>query len=82
MSLYQVHIQIMPLNELLDPQGKAVSDTLHKMNLTAISNVRVGKHITLQVEANDKDEAHQIAETACKQLLYNAVMEQYTITVL
>lgn len=79
--IFTAHITIMPLTELLDPQGKAVNESLHRLQLNAIQNVRIGKHITLTIEANSKEEAHQIADNACKKMLYNAVMENYTIVV-
>ena len=75
------HINIMPLTELLDPQGKAVNSSLHNLGLTAIEDVRIGKHITLKIEAVDKDQAFRVADDACKKMLYNAVMEKYTIVI-
>jgi phosphoribosylformylglycinamidine synthase subunit PurS len=81
MSTYTAHINIMPLTELLDPQGKAVNDSMHKLGFEAIKGIRIGKHISLQIEANSADDAKQIADDACKKLLYNAVMEQYEITI-
>ncbi|MFM2192398.1 MAG: phosphoribosylformylglycinamidine synthase subunit PurS [Bacteroidota bacterium] len=81
MSLYTAHINVMPLTELLDPQGKAVNDSLHKLGFQAIQGIRIGKHITLQIEAANAEEAKQVAEDACKKLLYNAVMEQYEIVI-
>jgi phosphoribosylformylglycinamidine synthase subunit PurS len=81
MSTYTAHINIMPLTELLDPQGKAVNDSMHKLGFQSIKGIRIGKHITLQIEANSADDAKQIADDACKKLLYNAVMEQYEITI-
>ncbi len=81
MNTYTAHITIMPLSELLDPPGKAVSDSLHKLGFTSIEKVRIGKTITLQLQAGSEAEAHSLAEDACKNLLYNAVMEQYTIVI-
>jgi phosphoribosylformylglycinamidine synthase subunit PurS len=78
---YSVHINIMPLKELLDPQGKAVLGGLNNLGLSAIEDVRIGKHISLQVEAASKEEAGKIAEEATKKLLANAVMESYEISV-
>jgi phosphoribosylformylglycinamidine synthase PurS subunit len=79
--IFTAHITIMPLTELLDPQGKAVNESLHRLALNAIQNVRIGKHVTLSIEANSKEEAHQIADNACNKMLYNAVMENYTIVI-
>jgi phosphoribosylformylglycinamidine synthase subunit PurS len=81
MSQFTAQITIMPLTELLDPQGKAVNDTLHKLGMSSINGVRIGKNITLNIEANNAEEAHQIADEACKKMLYNAVMEQYSIAI-
>ena len=76
---YHVQIKVMPLKDLLDPQGKAVLGGLQNLGLSGINDVRVGKHITLQIEANTEDEAKKWAEEACKKLLANPVMEFYEI---
>ncbi len=74
---FTAEIDIMPHRELLDPQGKTVGKNLEKLNLGAIKNVRIGKHITLQIEAANEAEAETLTETACKKLLANAIMEGY-----
>lgn len=79
--IFTAHVNIMPLKELLDPQGKAVNESLHSLGIQAIQNVRIGKHITLFIEAETKEAANTIADEATKKMLYNAVMESYTITV-
>ena len=79
---YTAQVVIMPLIELLDPQGKAVLGGLGNLGLGNISDVRVGKNITLQVDAASKEEAKSIAEEAAKKLLANAVMEYFEVTVL
>ncbi len=76
---FQVQIKVMPLKDLLDPQGKAVLGGLHNLGMAGIKDVRVGKHITLQIEAANEAAAKEIAETASKQLLANAVMEYFEI---
>ncbi len=76
---YNVQIKVMPLKDLLDPQGKAVLGGMQNLGLNAISDVRVGKHITLQIEADSEEQSKQIAEDACKKLLANPVMEFYEI---
>ena len=79
---FQVQIKVMPLKDLLDPQGKAVLGGLHNLGMTGVKDVRVGKHITLQIEAANEAAAKEIAETASKQLLANAVMEYFEVVVL
>ena len=78
---FSVQVKVMPLKELLDPQGKAVMGGLGNLGLGAIQDVRIGKNISLQVEANSADEARAIAEQAAKKLLANPVMEQFEISV-
>jgi phosphoribosylformylglycinamidine synthase PurS subunit len=78
---FLAEIKIMPLRELLDPQGKAVMGGLSSLGLRKIDDVRIGKHIQLHIEASDTDEAKQIAEEASQKLLANPVMEEYTIQI-
>ncbi len=74
---FAASITIMPLKALLDPQGKAVTHSMKNLNLSEIENVRIGKHITLEVEAPSKADASEKVETACKKLLANPIMESY-----
>lgn len=78
---YTAHINVMPLKELLDPQGKAVNNSLHNLGLSQVQDVRIGKHISLQIEAGNEEEAKQLAQDACKKLLANPVMEAFDLTV-
>ena len=78
---YTVQVKVMPLKDLLDPQGKAVMGGLKNLGISSVTDVRIGKHIDLQVEAATKEEAIAIAEEATKKLLANPVMEVYEITV-
>jgi phosphoribosylformylglycinamidine synthase subunit PurS len=77
--IYNVQIKVMPLKDLLDPQGKAVQSGLSNLGINNVTDVRVGKHITLQIDAHSEADAKTIADAACKQLLANAVMEFYEI---
>lgn len=70
-------IDVMPHKALLDPQGKAVTASMKNLGLPEITNVRIGKHIQLEVEANSENEAHEKVEKACKELLANTIMESY-----
>ena len=79
--IYTAQVKVMPLKDLLDPQGKAVLDGLKNLNIQSIANVRIGKHINLQIEAASKDEAKSIAAEAAKKLLANPVMETFEIEI-
>ena len=76
---YNVQIKVMLLKDLLDPQGKAVQAGLKNLGLNGVNDVRIGKHITLQVNAGSEEEAKQLADDASKKLLANPVMEFYEI---
>ena len=78
---FAASITIMPLKALLDPQGKAVSHSMKNLNLSEIDNVRIGKHITLEVDASSKSDATEKVETACKKLLANPIMESYDFVI-
>lgn len=80
MIKFKAEINIMPHDALLDPQGKAVTGSMKNIGLPQIENVRVGKHISMQLNAADKDEAHQMVDDACKKLLANLIMERYEFT--
>ncbi|MGY6561195.1 MAG: phosphoribosylformylglycinamidine synthase subunit PurS [Luteibaculaceae bacterium] len=81
MSKFKAAIDIMPHEALLDPQGKAVTASMKNLNLPEIDHVRIGKHITLTVEAADKAAAEAKVDEACKKLLANQIMEYYSFTV-
>ncbi len=74
---FRAEIDVMPLKALLDPQGKAVTGSMKNLGLPEIENVRIGKHITLEIEAASKDAAQAKVDEACKKLLSNQIMESY-----
>jgi phosphoribosylformylglycinamidine synthase PurS subunit len=78
---YTVEIKVMPLKELLDPQGKAVMGGLENLGLSGVEEVRVGKNISLQVHAASAEQARLIGEEAGRKLLANPVMEYFEISV-
>jgi phosphoribosylformylglycinamidine synthase len=78
---FNVQVKVMPLKELLDPQGKAVMTGLGNLGFRNVNDVRIGKNISLQVEAATKEEAKQVAEEASRKLLANPVMEYYEVIV-
>jgi phosphoribosylformylglycinamidine synthase subunit PurS len=74
-------IDVMPLKEILDPQGKAVTGSMKNLGLSEIKNVRIGKHITLEVEAESEETARQKVDLACQKLLANLIMESYHFSI-
>ena len=81
MTKFQAEINVMPKKEILDPQGKAVTGSMKNLGLAEIQNVRIGKHITLEIEAENADTAHNKVDQACKNLLANLIMESYSFIV-
>jgi len=74
---YTAQIKIMPLKELLDPQGKAVAGGLNNLGITQVADIRIGKHVVLSLNADSEEQAKSIVEEACQKLLANMVMESY-----
>ena len=78
---FKAEINVMPLKEILDPQGKAVKLGLNNLGIKEVADVRIGKHITMELEAANQAEAEKNVETACKKLLANLIMEGFTYSV-
>ena len=78
---FKAEIDVMPLEALLDPQGKAVTNSMPTIGLPEITGVRVGRHVRLFVDAPSKEVATEKVELACKKLLSNQIMESYSYTV-
>ncbi|MDB0011526.1 phosphoribosylformylglycinamidine synthase subunit PurS [Crocinitomicaceae bacterium] len=78
---FKAEIDVMPLDALLDPQGKAVSNSMKNIGLEEITGVRIGRHIRVFIDANSQEEATQKTEEACKKLLSNQIMESYTYSI-
>jgi phosphoribosylformylglycinamidine synthase len=81
MKKFQAEIDVMPKKEILDPQGKAVTGSMKNLGLAEIQNVRIGKHITLEIDAENKEAANSKVDAACKSLLANLIMESYSFSV-
>lgn len=79
--MYKAIITVTLRPSILDPEGKAIEHALHSLALSAVSGVRVGKHIEMSVSAATETEARSVVEDACKKLLSNPVMEDYFFTV-
>ena len=77
---FRAEIDIMPLKALLDPQGKAVTASMGNVGLFEIKNVRIGKHITLEIDAENKDIANKKVTESCTKLLANQIMESFEFT--
>jgi phosphoribosylformylglycinamidine synthase len=76
---FAAHINVMPRAEISDPQGQTVERTLPGIGFTGISEVRVGKRITLTVEAPDEEAARTIVSSASEKILANPVIEDYEL---
>jgi len=74
---FSAEINIMPLKALLDPQGKAVTQSMQGIGFNTVTNVRIGKHITLEIEAENKKEAENKINEACEKILSNPIMEGF-----
>lgn len=74
-------INVMPQKEILDPQGKAVKLGLHNLGIDNVADVRIGKHITMELDADSQADAEAEVRTACEKLLANVIMEEFSFTI-
>ena len=79
--MFRSTITIVLRPSILDVQGKAVELGIHTLGLKEVQNVRIGKSVTMTIDATTEAEAKKITDEACKKLLANPVMEDYTFTV-
>ena len=75
----KVEIIITLKKGVLDPQGKAILQTLSGMNFSEAKNVRQGKYFNIEINIEDEKKAKSKAEEICKKLLANLVIEDYKI---
>jgi phosphoribosylformylglycinamidine synthase len=74
---FRAEINIMPLKAILDPQGKTVASSMENIGIPEVDNVRIGKHIHIELETADKETAQAKVDEACKKLLANPITESY-----
>ena len=75
----KVKVVVTLKNGVLDPQGKAIQQTLNGMNFINVEEVRQGKFFEINVNENDESKAKSQVEDMCKKLLANLVIEDYKI---
>lgn len=81
MKYFTANITVTLRKSILDVQGKTVEHALHTLHMPSLSNVRIGKYIILTVHAPDAETAREQVDNACRELLANPVMEDYSITI-
>ena len=75
----KIKVVVTLKNGVLDPQGKAIQQTLNGMNFDKVSDVRQGKFFEIEVKENDETKAKLLVDEMCKKLLANLVIEDYKI---
>jgi phosphoribosylformylglycinamidine synthase PurS subunit len=80
-TAFRVEVRVMPRATLLDPQGQAVQHALAALGFADVSQVRVGKHVVLNVEAASGADATARARAMCDRLLANPVTEDFDVVV-
>ncbi len=79
--MFKAKVNVTLRKSILDPQGKAAHHALQNLGLSEVNEVRIGKLIELDIDADSEEKAQEIAESACTQLLANEVMEDFEITI-
>ena len=75
----KIQVIVTLKNGVLDPQGKAIQQTLNGMNFDNVSEVRQGKFFEIEVKENNETKAKSLVDDMCKKLLANLVIEDYKI---
>lgn len=75
-------VTVYPRREILDPQGKAISDALRRVGFSQVTDVRAGKSFEIELVAADTAEAEQVLRQMCQKLLVNPVVEDFTVEVI
>lgn len=74
-------VTVMLKAGIADPQGQTIERALPALGYDGVKNVRVGKLIELELEADDEADAHRLAREMCERLLANPVIESYEVTI-
>jgi phosphoribosylformylglycinamidine synthase subunit PurS len=74
--MYKVKVYVSLRESVLDPQGKAVTNSLHSLNYKEIADVRIGKYMELTIEKSERD-IDEVVNEVCSKLLANPVIEDY-----
>jgi phosphoribosylformylglycinamidine synthase subunit PurS len=81
-SRYLAKVDVMPKDGISDPQGQTIERALPALGLVGVSAVRVGKSISLQIDASDEEDARRRVNEMCARLLANPVIESFDVVVL
>lgn len=81
MANFKAEIKISLRKGILDVQGKTVEQALHTMDFPDIGNVRIGKYVELNIEAESAEQAHSQVEIACRKLIANPIIEDFSINI-
>ena len=76
---YRVAIHILPREGILDPQGHAVADALQTLGFGGVHEVRIGRHVVVDTDAETPEAATQAVRAMCNRLLANPVIEDFEI---
>jgi phosphoribosylformylglycinamidine synthase len=74
--MYKVKVFVTLKENVLDPQGHAVKNSLHSLNYSNVSDVRIGKFMELVIDNSDRD-IDEVVKEICEKLLANTVIEDY-----
>jgi phosphoribosylformylglycinamidine synthase PurS subunit len=82
MSEFRFAVNVLPKAGILDPQGRAVEQSLPHLHVTNVSKVRVGRRVELTVTADSEQEARGVVDALAKELLSNPLIEAYSLELL
>ncbi len=81
MKLFKASIKITLRENILDVQGKTVENALHSLEYNDINQIRIGKYVELNINAENENSALERVNKACEQLIANPIIEDYFVTI-
>lgn len=81
MPIFNCEVFIKPRKDILDPQGDAVNNALANLDFKGVSNVKIGRFMTLELEAANEKAARRQLDEMCQKLLANPITEDYELKV-
>jgi phosphoribosylformylglycinamidine synthase PurS subunit len=82
MSEFRFAVNVLPKPGILDPQGRAVEQSLPHLHVTNVSRVRVGRRVELTVGADSEADARVVVDGLARELLSNPLIESYALELL
>ena len=81
-AAFRFAVNVTPRPGILDPQGRAVEQSLPHLDVSGVTDVRVGRRVELTVQSTSEEEARAVVDRLASELLSNPLIEAYEVELL